>query len=69
MPGSAEGLSAEPGVTASLAMSSPEVRERMSHSGMLPEESASPEELRRYVVSETARWADVVRSAGAVGIK
>jgi tripartite-type tricarboxylate transporter receptor subunit TctC len=47
----------------------PEVRGTIARYGMIPQDSASPEELSGYVATETVRWADVVRKAGAAGIE
>jgi len=52
---------------ANLAL--PEVRETISRSGMIPQESPLPAELRRYVASEAIRWGKIVRDAGAAGIE
>ena len=51
------------------ALALPEIRETISRSGMIPQESPSREELQRYVASETVRWAKIVREAGAAGIE
>jgi len=45
------------------AMDTPAVRERFAGFGVTPAAS-TPAQLRAYVRSETARWADVVRSRG-----
>ena len=47
----------------------PEVRGTIARYGMIPQDSASPEELSRYVATETVRWGDIVRKAGAAGIE
>jgi tripartite-type tricarboxylate transporter receptor subunit TctC len=47
----------------------PEVRGTIARYGMIPQDSASPEELSRYVSTETVRWSDIVRKAGAAGIE
>ncbi len=47
----------------------PEVRDTIARYGMIPQDSASPEQLSRYVVSETVRWGGIVRNAGAAGIE
>jgi tripartite-type tricarboxylate transporter receptor subunit TctC len=49
-----------------LAM--PEIRGTIARYGMIPQDSALPQELSRYVASETVRWGDIVRNAGAAGI-
>ena len=36
---------------------------------MIPVDSPPPEELHRYVGSETARWSKIVQQAGAAGIE
>ncbi len=50
-------------------LAQPEVREQIARYGMIPVDSPPPEELHRYVGSETARWAQIVREAGAAGIE
>ncbi len=35
--------------------------------GLVPVESLPPDELKRFVGSEIARWANVVREAGLAG--
>jgi tripartite-type tricarboxylate transporter receptor subunit TctC len=50
-------------------LAEPEVREQIARFGMIPQDSASPEELHRYVASETARWSKIVQQAGATGIE
>jgi tripartite-type tricarboxylate transporter receptor subunit TctC len=47
----------------------PEIRGTIARSGMIPQDSASPEELSRYISTETVRWGDIVRKAGAAGIE
>lgn len=49
------------------ALALPEIRETISRSGMLPQDSASPQDLSRYVASETTRWRKIVQQAGAAG--
>jgi tripartite-type tricarboxylate transporter receptor subunit TctC len=50
-------------------LAQPEVREQIARLGMIPQDSASPEELHRYVASETVRWGKIVQQAGATGIE
>ena len=50
-------------------LAQPEVREQIARFGMIPQDSASPEELHRYVASETLRWGKIVQQAGATGIE
>src|SRR5262249_35657542 len=47
----------------------PEVRGTIARFGMIPQDSASPEDLARYVATETVRWGDIVRKADAAGIE
>ncbi len=51
------------------ALAQPDVREQIARLGMIPQDTPSPEELRRYVASETVRWRKIVEQAGAVGIE
>jgi tripartite-type tricarboxylate transporter receptor subunit TctC len=51
------------------ALALPEIRDTISRSGMIPQDSPSPEELQRYVASETVRWSKIVKDAGAAGIE
>jgi tripartite-type tricarboxylate transporter receptor subunit TctC len=50
-------------------LAQPEVRDQIARLGMIPVDSPSPEELHRYVGSETARWSKIVQQAGATGIE
>jgi tripartite-type tricarboxylate transporter receptor subunit TctC len=50
-------------------LAQPEVREQIARLGMIPQDSASPHELHRYVASETVRWGKIVQQAGATGIE
>jgi tripartite-type tricarboxylate transporter receptor subunit TctC len=50
-------------------LAQPEVREQIARLGMIPQDSAPPEELHRYVASETVRWGKIVQQAGATGIE
>jgi tripartite-type tricarboxylate transporter receptor subunit TctC len=51
------------------ALAQPDVREQIARLGMIPQDTPSPEELQRYVGSETVRWRKIVEQAGAVGIE
>jgi tripartite-type tricarboxylate transporter receptor subunit TctC len=51
------------------ALALPEIRETISRSGMIPQDSPPPEELQRYVASETVLWGTIVQKAGAAGIE
>jgi tripartite-type tricarboxylate transporter receptor subunit TctC len=42
----------------------PEVRQELSRQGTLPVTSPTPDELKRFVQSEIAHWAELVRKAG-----
>jgi tripartite-type tricarboxylate transporter receptor subunit TctC len=48
-------------------MAAPDVRERFASLGLIPVISPPPEELRRFLQSETARWAATVHRAGLAG--
>jgi tripartite-type tricarboxylate transporter receptor subunit TctC len=50
-------------------LTQPEIREQVARFGMIPQDSASPEELQRYVASEAVRWGKIVQQAGATGIE
>ena len=50
-------------------LAEPEIREKIAGFGMIPQDSASPEQLHRYVASETVRWGKIVQQAGATGIE
>ena len=50
-------------------LAQPEVREQIARLGMIPQDSPPPEELHRYVASETVRWGKIVQQAGAAGIE
>jgi tripartite-type tricarboxylate transporter receptor subunit TctC len=45
----------------------PEIQKRMVEIGMIPVSSPLPEELRRFINSEIARWGKVVHQAGIAG--
>jgi tripartite-type tricarboxylate transporter receptor subunit TctC len=51
------------------ALALPEIRDTISRSGMIPQDSASPEEWQRYMASEIVRWGKIVKDAGAAGIE
>lgn len=44
-----------------------EVRQEFIRLGLVPVSSPPPEELKRFVQSEIARWGDIVRKAGLAG--
>ena len=50
-------------------LAQPEIKQQIARFGMIPVDSPPPEELRRYVGSETVRWSKIVRQAGAAGIE
>jgi tripartite-type tricarboxylate transporter receptor subunit TctC len=50
-------------------LAEPEIHEQIARFGMIPVDSPSPDELHRYVGSETARWGQIVKQAGAAGIE
>ena len=45
----------------------PQVRTELTRLGLLPVQSPPPDELRRFIVAEIARWGDIVKTAGMVG--
>jgi tripartite-type tricarboxylate transporter receptor subunit TctC len=45
----------------------PQVRTELTRLGLLPVQSPPPDELRRFIVAEIARWGDIVKSAGMAG--
>ena len=47
------------------ALADQKVREHMIAAGMLPNPSASPEEFKAYIATETAKWGRVARDVGA----
>src|SRR4051812_12750462 len=47
-----------------IVMALPEVRERMGQIGLIAATSPPPDELKRYLASEIARWGEIVRQAG-----
>ncbi len=50
-------------------LAQPEVRGQIARYGMIPVDSPPPDELHRYVGSETERWRRIVQQAGAAGIE
>jgi tripartite-type tricarboxylate transporter receptor subunit TctC len=48
-------------------LDTPEMKERILKSGMVPMEYGSVEQLREFIKSEIARWGKVVRKAGLEG--
>ncbi len=56
-------LAAEAKAVASL----PEAREQIAKLGMIPVDSPSPEELQRFVLTESERWGKAVQQAGLAG--
>lgn len=48
-------------------MASPDVKDKVEAIGLIPHESPSIEEMRRYITSETAKWGALVRSLGLEG--
>jgi tripartite-type tricarboxylate transporter receptor subunit TctC len=47
--------------------SDPAVTKELSHRGVGPRVTGSPEQLRKFVKDEIVRWADIVRRAGVAG--
>ncbi len=45
----------------------PEVRAEFTRLGLVPVQSPPPDELRRFVAAEIARWGEIVKKAGMVG--
>ena len=45
----------------------PQVRAEFTRLGLLPVQSPPPDELRRFVAAEIARWGDIVQKAGMAG--
>ena len=50
-------------------LAEPDIREQIARFGMIPRDSPPPDELHRYVASETVRWSRIVQQAGATGIE
>jgi tripartite-type tricarboxylate transporter receptor subunit TctC len=47
--------------------SDPSVTRELSHRGVGPRVTGSPEQLRKFVQDEIVRWSDIVRRAGVAG--
>ena len=47
------------------AGSNPEVRQRMEEAGTIAVTSASPEEFKAYITTDTAKWMEVIKVTGA----
>lgn len=45
----------------------PQVRAEFTRLGLVPVQSAPPDELKRFIAAEIARWGDIVKKAGMVG--
>ncbi len=45
----------------------PQVRAEFTRLGLLPVQSPPPDELRRFIAAEIARWGDIVKKAGMLG--
>jgi tripartite-type tricarboxylate transporter receptor subunit TctC len=67
--GTPPGILGKPHSEMKAILALPEVRGTIARYGLIPQDSAAPEELARYVATETARWGDIVRKAGAAGIE
>jgi tripartite-type tricarboxylate transporter receptor subunit TctC len=50
-------------------LAQPDVRDQIARFGMIPVDSPPPDELHRYVATETERWRAIVQQAGAAGIE
>ena len=48
-------------------MPDPMMREKIAALGLLPNESPSVEDMRRYIQSERLKWAVMVRQVGLEG--
>lgn len=48
-----------------VVLALPEIKQRISELGMIPIDSAPPDELARYVKTEIVRWGAVVKKSGA----
>jgi tripartite-type tricarboxylate transporter receptor subunit TctC len=48
-------------------MALPEVKQQIIALGMIPGRPSSPEELRRFISSETAHWGKAMQQAGLAG--
>ena len=47
------------------ALATPKVKQLFASQGLEPAADGSPEQLGRFIVSETAKWKDVVKKSGA----
>jgi len=47
------------------ALATPKVRQLFASQGLEPATDGSPQQLGRFIVSETAKWKDVVKKSGA----
>jgi tripartite-type tricarboxylate transporter receptor subunit TctC len=47
------------------AGANPEVRKRMEEAGSIPGTSATPEEFKAYIATDSAKWAEVIKITGA----
>ena len=52
---------------AKAIVAQPDVQQRLVSMGVIPLDSAPPEELQRYIKSEMVRWGKVVQQAGLAG--
>jgi tripartite-type tricarboxylate transporter receptor subunit TctC len=50
-----------------LIMADTDVQNLLSNDGAIPQVSPSPDELKRFVQTEIARWGEVVKKAGIAG--
>jgi tripartite-type tricarboxylate transporter receptor subunit TctC len=48
-----------------VVLALPEIKQRINELGMIPVDSAPPDELARYVKTEIVRWGAVVKKSGA----
>ena len=48
-------------------MAQPAVQQRMLALGLMPVDSPSVEDLRKYMKTENARWGNIIRQAGVAG--
>jgi tripartite-type tricarboxylate transporter receptor subunit TctC len=48
-------------------LADPAVRKVLARDGAIPVDSPPPDELRRWVDSETVRWAKIIEAAGLAG--
>ena len=47
------------------ALATPKVKQLFASQGLEPAADGSPQQLGRFIVSETAKWKDVVKKSGA----